>query len=600
MTGYDSMIKIILSGRYEEQKCSFLLFLYLLHFATVCPGEQSAGSLVPGDTAEERVIALFNLVDTSAALRSSPSAFGNFLTNLETWSGNGRDPALRRYIDYFREVSPVFFEEDGKERIRIYEAAYERFRKSRNNRLQAVCLHYIGQENFVLGNYGIAFDKSLQSQEILKDIGYENIPEVGKYLHDIALNYYYFRDYEKVAGLMHEALKHRPYSANLDIQRYNTLALSYRQTGSLDSAVSYFRKAAIRSEFYRDSTWITLIAGNLGTIYITRKQYKEALPLLLLDYRYNRTNEQFPDMARNAALAIADVWLQLNKPDSTIYYLEESERLHLKDPLKDSFGRQQRDEDFLKSYYDILARYYRQRGDYTLAYLYLDSLNKTSLELDRRYNTMLAKVSEDKLKIQQYISDIELERQKRRIALIRWMLILAVLLFCVAVLGLLYFLNRARQAKQKALQQLKEAEILNQQKLTMAAFERAKDQLRYQLGLVEEKNRLIERLKNDLEELHSNQEASPELLEETLEKLSNARLLTQEDWVKFRRRFNAVFNDSLEELKKAHPNITQSEERIYALIQLDVGTRQMASMLGISPESVRKARYRLNKRLKSM
>ncbi|ODS80756.1 MAG: hypothetical protein ABS46_13365 [Cytophagaceae bacterium SCN 52-12] len=551
--------------------------------------------MLPGDTAEERIIALFNLVDTSAALRSSPSAFGAFLADLE----NRRDPVLKRYIDYFREISPVFFEKDGKARIRIYEAAYERFGKSRDSRLQAICLHYIGQENFVLGNYGAAFDKSLQSREILKAIGYENIPEVGKYLHDIALNYYYFRDYEKVTGLMYEALKHRPYSPNLDIQRYNTLALSYRQTGRPDSAASYFRKAAMRSEFYRDSTWITLIAGNLGTIYITRKQYREALPLLLADFHYNRTNDHFPDMARNAALAIADVWLQLNQPDSAIYYLEESERLHLKNPLKDSFGRQQRDEDFLKSYYDILARYYRQLGNYTLAYLYLDSLNKTSLEHDRRYNTMLAKVSEDKLKIQQYVSDIALERQKRRTALVRWMLILAVLLFCIVLLGLLYFLNRARQAKQKALQQLKDAEILSRQKLTMAAFERAKDQLRYQLGLVEEKNLLIGRLKNDLEKLRSGREASPDLLEETLEKLACARLLTQEDWVRFRRRFNAVFNDSLEDLKKTHPDITQSEERIYALIQLDVGTRQMASMLGISPESVRKARYRLNKRLKS-
>ncbi len=474
----------------------------------VCPAKQPGESPLPGGTGEERVISLFNLVDTSAALRSSPAALETFLADTEKQAENGHDPLLKRYVDYFKEVSPVFFENDGEERIRVYETAYAHFRKNRNSRLQAVCLHYIAQENFVLGNYGIAFDKSLQSQEIMKDIGYENIPEIGKYLHDIALNYYYFRDYEKVIGLMYESLKYRPYSPNLDIQRYNTLALSYRQTGSIDSAVSYFGKAAMRSEFYRDSTWITLTAGNLGTVYTTRKQYKEALPYLLLDYHHNKKNEQFPDMARNAALAIADVWLQLNRPDSAIYYLEESERLHLKNPLKDSFGRQQRDEHFLNSYYDILARYYRQLGNYTLAYLYLDSLSKTSLELDRRYNTMLAKVAEDKLKIQQYVSDIELERQKRRTALIRWMLILAVLLFCIVLLGLLYFLNRARQAKQKAIAQLKEAEILNQQRLTMAAFERAKDQLRYQLGLLEEKNLLIEQLKNDLEKLHSDREAS--------------------------------------------------------------------------------------------
>lgn len=576
-----------------------ILFVFLVHSAAACLVGGQQRHLVPGSTREERVLSFFNLVDTSDALRSSPSAFGAFLAEVERGLVKERDPALRKYIDYFREVSPVFFEDNGAKRIRLYEAAYERFRKNRDNRLKAICLHYIGQENFVLGNYGVAFDKSLQSLGILKELGYENVPEIGKYLHDLALNYYYFRDYPNVIGLMHEALKHRAYSPNLDIQRYNTLALSYRQTGRADSAVSYFKKAAARAGFYRDSTWITLIAGNLGDVYITRKQYREALPLLLMDYRYNRTNEHFPDMARNAALSIAGTWMGLQRPDSAMYYLKESERLHRKIPEKDSFGRQQRDEDFLQSYYDILAQYYRQRGDYTIAYLYLDSLNKTSLELDRRYNTMLAKVAEDKLKMQQYVSDIELERQKRRTSSTRWALGLALLLFCVVLLGLLYYLNRAREAKQKALMQLKETEILAQQKLTMSAFERAKDQLRHQLGLLKEKNELIEQMKNDLEKLREGHETPPILLEETLEKLSGARLLTQEDWTTFRRRFNAVFNNSLEELKKKHPDLTQSEERIFALIQLDVGTRQMASMLGISPESVRKSRYRLNKRLKS-
>lgn len=554
---------------------------------------------IPGATRDERVLAFFNLIDTCDAVRSSPAAFSTFLSQAERGVGNRPDPSLKKYADYFREVSPVFFEKDGEKRIRRYEAAYARFNKNRDLRLKAISLHYIGQENFILGNYGVAFDKTLQSLAILKELGYANIPEIGKYLHDLALNYYYFRDYTNVIGLMNEALKYSPYSPNLDIQRYNTLALCYRQTGKADSAVYYFQKAEKRAEFHRDSTWIALTAGNLGSVYLKRKQYREALPLLSLDYRYNRTNDQHPDMARNAALSLAGTWMGLGRSDSAMYYLRESERLHQKNPLKDSFGRQQRDEDYLQSYYNILVQYHRQHGDYALAYKYLDSLNTTTLELDRRYNTMLAKVAQDKLKMQQYVSDIELEREKRRAASTRWTLGFALLLLCLVLLGMLYYLNRVTQAKQKAIMQLKEAEIVAQQKMTLAAFERSKGELRNQLELLKEKNRLIEQLKHDLEKLQAGDEAPPLLLEEALEKLSGARLLTQEDWAVFRRRFNTVFNNSLEELKKTHPDITQSEERIYALIQLDVGTRQMASMLGISPESVRKSRYRLNKRIKS-
>lgn len=569
------------------------LLFYLFSAYSNCMSETPQS--VPGKTAQERSLALFTMIDTSSVVRSSPESLEKFLTSVKNQAESEHDQALLKLTAYFREVGPALFDNDATRRIQIYEKACQRFGKERNDRLRSICLQCIAQENFVLGNYGVAFDKSLQSLDILEEIGFQRIPEIGKYLHDIALNYYYFRDYQTVIELMHKALQHPAYTPNLDIQRYNTLALSYRQKGKADSAVYYFQKAAMRAESYGDSTWITLIAGNLGAVYINQKEYQAALPLLLRDYRYNRKDEESPEMARNAALSLAGVWLELNRPDSAAYYLKESQKLHHRRPLRESFGQQQQDEDFRKSYYEVLAHYYKRSGSYMLAYQYLDSLNQTTRELDRRYNTMLATVAEDKLKMQQYVSDIEIERQKRQTASARWTLGVALLLLCFLLLGLVYYLNRARHAKQKALAALKAAEAETKQKLTIAEFERAKDQLRHQLELLKEKNLLIEGLRHELETAGEEREPPSN----ALEKLAGARLLTQEDWVAFRLRFNQVFGNSLDELKKKYPDITQSEERIYALIQLDIGTRQMASMLGISPESVRKARYRLNKRLKS-
>ena len=46
----------------------------------------------------------------------------------------------------------------------------------------------------------------------------------------------------------------------------------------------------------------------------------------------------------------------------------------------------------------------------------------------------------------------------------------------------------------------------------------------------------------------------------------------------------------------AHPGITVAEQRMAALTRLQLTNRQMASMLGISVDSVHKTRQRLRKR----
>lgn len=84
---------------------------------------------------------------------------------------------------------------------------------------------------------------------------------------------------------------------------------------------------------------------------------------------------------------------------------------------------------------------------------------------------------------------------------------------------------------------------------------------------------------------------------EELEHLKNSRILTEEDWQEFRKRFDKVFPDSLAMLKKQFPAITTAELRLVALLQLKLSSRQISLMLGISAESVKKLRQRLRKKL---
>jgi len=81
------------------------------------------------------------------------------------------------------------------------------------------------------------------------------------------------------------------------------------------------------------------------------------------------------------------------------------------------------------------------------------------------------------------------------------------------------------------------------------------------------------------------------------QELYNQTLLTDADWEKFRLYFNSVYPDFVFGLKKSFPNLSGAELRLVMLAKMGMNTKETASMLGISAESVKKARYRLRKKL---
>jgi tetratricopeptide (TPR) repeat protein len=84
---------------------------------------------------------------------------------------------------------------------------------------------------------------------------------------------------------------------------------------------------------------------------------------------------------------------------------------------------------------------------------------------------------------------------------------------------------------------------------------------------------------------------------EKIDVLSRQIILTENDWEFFKTTFSSVYPDFFEVLKKRFPGITNAELRMASLLRLNFDVRHIASMLGISQNSVHKTRYRLRKRV---
>ncbi|MGC4103825.1 tetratricopeptide repeat protein [Ferruginibacter sp.] len=119
----------------------------------------------------------------------------------------------------------------------------------------------------------------------------------------------------------------------------------------------------------------------------------------------------------------------------------------------------------------------------------------------------------------------------------------------------------------------------------------AEEQLKLFTDNIINKDRQIEALQSELQ-LQSNNAVTAAKVEE----LSQQMILTEEDWQRFQSLFNKTYPGYLHRLKEKVSGITEAEIRMACLIRIKLNTKQIASMQGISPDSVHKTRQRLRQR----
>src|SRR5690606_41151880 len=81
--------------------------------------------------------------------------------------------------------------------------------------------------------------------------------------------------------------------------------------------------------------------------------------------------------------------------------------------------------------------------------------------------------------------------------------------------------------------------------------------------------------------------------------LLNQKILTDDDWEKFKNKFSAIYPEFLPKIKLLNTSITEAEIRLLVLLKLKLSGKEMADTLGISPQSVRVTKDRKSTRLNS-
>ena len=378
-----------------------------------------------------------------------------------------------------------------------------------------------------------------------------------------------------------DSLKRWPKNSSSEwllLKAWNTMGQGYQKTGNLDSALLCYQISSALSFKTKDTVWQGIDAGFMGQVYFLRGQYEKAKPLFEYDYSINKNVDN--NIAGYTLHWLGKLYLIKGQTDSALLTLKEALQ-YLHQPTV--YLLQNR--PYLEAAYYAMADAYRTAG-------YSDSFNHYFGLYTRLHDSMQAVVVRSSLDVAQMRIDQEknrytvqlLQREKQSEELKRNFLIVAILsLSIITVLVLNRQRLRSKHRQQLALQQKAVAE---------AETVAAKDQLTLFTQNVIEKTGLIENLQQQLQQQELNKEQ-----QQLVEELSHQTILTEQDWEKFKWLFEKLHPGFFNRLKEKTPGITIAELRMAALTRLQLSTKEMASMLGISLDSVRKTRLRLRQRL---
>lgn len=249
-----------------------------------------------------------------------------------------------------------------------------------------------------------------------------------------------------------------------------------------------------------------------------------------------------------------------------------------------------------------LMRISLENKDHTAAREYLDLYNQLSdsiLYIDSQH-TLVNKTAEKQLKSKEKAIENYQEALRYSDKLIYGSIFIVILL--ILVLILLYFnYKRRKQLAEQERSLLKTQQDLAKAELNQAkkALENNNDNLKSITNLLIEKNAQIKGLLEQVETLKEHNSFSS-LSDDKVRKVNELlefKILTDDDWNEFRKLYNQVYEGLQAKLKIHHPNLTKSEVKLFMISKLNLSLDEAANLLAISPESVRKARYRLKKKL---
>jgi tetratricopeptide (TPR) repeat protein/cell division protein FtsL len=428
----------------------------------------------------------------------------------------------------------------------------------------AALLHFqIGNSlDYQKYNYKEQFKHYLKAYDLFKNIPLKLFPYRYYSQYAIALAYYQFGEYEKAISLSNEVESLFPKKDFNSILTVNLIGLSYLELKKYNQAIISF-KWILKNKKYalNPNAWKGISLCNLGNVYYIDGNNTKAIHYLTQGIQIVKQEEVFDNLA-SASIILAKIYiLQKNSFEAKKY-------LDLVNTVNSKISSTKLSYNLNK----ILSNYYELEGNSKMSLYHLQLANtyKDSLDISTNVN-------------KRFKAEMNFENEKHTLIVnkIKNQRIIEVILFLFTLLfltTLFIFYDRS-----KLRLKIQQQELLDKNK-TMAS------ELEFAYLKLEEftQSRLHKEIDNQNNVDNSNKESIVSQL------VYDSNLYTDDDWTEFRSLFEKAHPGYLLRIKDKLPKISVAELRFMAVHKLNLNTNEMALILNISPDAVRKSKKRLS------
>ena len=469
-----------------------------------------------------------------------------------------------------------------------------------DNLAAGMSLQQMGQICFNQGHYAQALDFYLHADKIFGQEGNKDM--LAGNMSKMGILYYYNKQSDKSYLLYKKALALYKSTNNKRGQAevFGAIGHLYEKHHRYDSSFYYQHLALSTYSQIRDNYGKAKIYENLGSIHEDLANYdssyscfKKSLDL----YRQYHDEVASIEVINN----IGDILRKTGKYQQGILQSRLAYTLSLKTNNLYQLAASCRD----------LGKSYQLLNRLDSAYHYLELSRKYSLEVYSRESlkqTAFLQVLYDMDKKSDEIIRLNNIRKTNQIVAIAVTIIVILLI----VLGLVTFSRQRLKIKDQRVLAEQDKSIFEAQRglmeLELKNKQLEEESLKQQLELKSQElsahtlnliknNQLLENMRNTLQSMVKEDKRDQKKQMQQIIQQINQSFNHEQHWKEFTVAFEQVHQRFFDKLKYHSNDLTSTDIRLIALLKVNMDSKDIAGLLGISTDSLRVARYRLRKKL---
>jgi tetratricopeptide (TPR) repeat protein len=396
---------------------------------------------------------------------------------------------------------------------------------------------------------------------------------IGNVKHNLLKHEESIKWYEKAKSIYQET-GDTGYIIDLNHQ----IALSHTALGNLKKAEQGLDECI---QYYRQEGMKVALAGsleNISEVYILSEKYQEAENNLIEALSISK-KEQAGFLPGQIYRRLVELYLAIGDLNNA----ERYGKISIENAKE--YGRDKK----LITDYQLLSQVYERKSQFSASldyYKKFHAQNDSIFGLEKLNAINVLQLEYQEFKNQQ---EVKLLEEQNRLAQLKQNGLIAGIIAITIIFGVLVFalrqrLSKNRLAKEKAQQEL----AFNQKELTF----KQKELTAYALQIAQ-KNEVLEGVKTKVAEVNNN---DPRQLQRIINTI-NFNQNDDDSWEGFRQRFMDLHKDFESIVKRDYPEITPNELRLMSLLKMNLSNKEIANILNVSADGIKKARYRLRKKL---